>query len=453
MAKVLVTDDDSQILHLVSQVLELAGHDVDLTNDARDVHALALVARPDVIVLDVMMPMSGFEVLGALRRDPATAEIPILFLSGLADGEDRVRGLREGADDYLVKPFEPAELVLRVEKLASRRFPGAQKTPFADTGFGLDLHADPDASDESRKRFGRYQALDILGQGSMGTVYRARDPRLQREVALKTIRLDSSSSESRRLELLELLRREAVTLASLAHPNVVAVYDMGETPDTAYVAMELVDGVSLREYLRQRGALEPARLIPLGADIARGLASIHARQIVHRDVKPGNVLLGVAGEVKLSDFGLSQAVSAIFDGSSEVSGTPGYVPPEVLSEGTYTEPGDLFGLGATLYEGLAGVHPLAGETLRDTLVNTMEGRVCPLAERRADVPAALEELVMQLVAIDPGARPAADEVTRRLDQMVLDGQLRWDPSDLPGRRTEPLSSTSRSTSPSAERAS
>jgi serine/threonine-protein kinase len=368
------------------------------------------------------MPVSGFEILGGLREDPATADIPILFLSGLGGGEDRVRGLREGADDYLVKPFEPAELVLRVEKLIGRRPSEVE----SDDGDGEGL------------RFGRYQALDILGQGSMGTVYRAHDPRLQRRVALKTIRLDTTSTESRRQELLQLLRHEAVTIARLSHPNVVAVYDMGETRDTAYVAMELVEGVSLSEYLSQRGPLDPDRLIPLGVYIARGLALTHDRQVIHRDVKPGNVLLGRTGEVKVSDFGLSYVVSSLFEDSTELSGTPGYVPPEVLNQKPYTEAGDLFGLGATLYEGLAGTHPLAGDTLRDTIINTLEGRIRPLSDRVEGVPEELEGLIMELLAVDPEARPAAPVVVERLEGMARSRELDWDAGDLPERPARPI---------------
>ncbi|MEM8932597.1 MAG: protein kinase [Acidobacteriota bacterium] len=411
--KVLVVDDDPQVLQFVRMAVSLAGHQVLATDESSRVHAIALEERPDVIVLDVMMPVSGFEILDALRGDPNTASIPILFLSGLGGGSDRVRGLRSGADDYLVKPFESDELILRIEKLGSRSGSGSVEDRGGD--------------------FGRYEVLEELGAGSMGTVYRGHDPRLERPVALKTIRLDVASTESRRRELLDLLRHEAVTIARLAHENIVAVYDMGETRDAAFIAMEYVDGASLSEYLKHRGPLTSERMIPLAVGIARGLATSHARNVIHRDVKPGNVLLGRRGAIKVSDFGLSHVVSSVSAESTELTGTPGYVPPEVLEYQPYTEAGDIFGLGATLYEALAGVHPLAGETLRETILNTVEGRIRPLDECVGDVPDELTELLAELLAVDPAARPNAEMATERLERMAFERQIRWSVDDLPAR--------------------
>ena len=424
MAKLLVSDDDAQILELVSLILRSSGHEVVATSDPRQVQPLAAASRPDAIILDVLMPVSGFEILSELRVDPRTSSVPILFLSGLSEGSDRVRGLREGADDYLVKPFEPAELVLRVERLIAWRT----------------SHPREPESEDDTPRFGRYEVIDILGEGSMGTVFRGRDPRLQREVALKTIRLDAASSESRRKELLDLLRHEAVTIARLSHPNIVGVYDMGDTRDSAFVAMELVDGVSLGEYLRLRGPLSPEELIPLGAQIAAGLALSHDRDVVHRDVKPGNVLLGRDGSVKVTDFGLAYVLSSVFDDSTELSGTPGYVPPEVLNQRPYTQPGDIFGLGATLYESLAGFHPLAGDSLRDIILNTLAGRIRPLEDSVPDLPEGLSALIFELLSIDPAGRPSAATVADRLDRMAFERELRWQPVDVPSLHSRKLRS-------------
>lgn len=411
MATILVSDDDPQILQMVGLILESEGHEVVRVADPKRVLETARSADPDVVILDVMMPISGYELLEALRDDPRTASAPILFLSGLGEGEDRVRGLRVGADDYLVKPFEPDELALRVERLAAlRREPAA-----ASEG------------DDDALRFGRYVVIEELGKGSMGTVYRGRDPRLEREVALKTIRLDTAATESHRRELVDLLRNEAVTIARLSHPNIVAVYDMGDTRDTAFVAMELVDGVSLGDYIRVRGAMDPLSMIPVATGIAAGLAQSHAREVVHRDLKPGNVLLGRDVGVKVSDFGLASVVSQLKDDTTELTGTPGYVPPEVLNQRSpYGQAGDLFALGATLYESMAGVHPLAGSSLRDTILNTMHGRYRPLTEvvPRA-VPEELSALIDALLSVDPARRPGAGEAAGRLKELADSRGLRW----------------------------
>lgn len=441
MAKILVIDDDSQVLELVSLVLEGAGHSVVTTSDSSSVLRLASEIQIDVVILDINMPVSGFEVLGSLRGDEATASIPILFLSGLGDGAHRVRGLREGADDYLVKPFEPEELILRVERLVAwRERSGPVKViePRQETYDANDLWS---VRPKPKKpamplRLGRYEVCDVIGQGSMGTVYHGWDPRLERSVALKTIRLDTTPG-GQRLEMLDRLRREAVTIARFSHPNIIAVYDMGDAGDSAFIAMELVDGPSLREFMVQHGPLGVEQMVPLGAQVARGLASAHAAEVIHRDVKPGNVLLGNDGAIKVSDFGLAFVVSSMTEDSTEISGTPGYVPPEVMNQSPYTESGDLFGLGATLYESLTGVHPLAGSTLRDTIMNTLHGRVKPLTDLVTDIPSSLLELVMSLLAVAPENRPTAEEAADSLETQASSRGYRWDAKVEPLRELVP----------------
>ena len=431
LARVLVSDDDPQVLELVSLVLEGAGHTVITTSDPRTV--LPLVSQSDfqVIILDINMPVSGFELLGKLRDEKSTARLPILFLSGLGGGADRVRGLREGADDYLVKPFEPEELILRVERLISW---GDRSNTQDVTDQGRELLVDGAEQVTSSfysphrmpLRLGRYEVSEVIGQGSMGTVYLGRDPRLERPVALKTIRLDTTPG-GQRLEMLDRLRREAVTIARFSQPNIIAVYDMGDAGDSAFIAMEFVDGASLREFILEKGPLQFEHLVPLGAAVARGLAVAHDREVIHRDVKPGNVLLGRDGAIKVSDFGLAFVVSSMIEDSTEISGTPGYVPPEVMNQGPYTESGDVFGLGATLYESLTGVHPLAGSTLRDTIMNTLHGRVKPLVDLVPDLPDWLLDLVMSLLAVDPEGRPTAEDAAQQLEKATTAQGLRWDP--------------------------
>lgn len=427
MAKVLVSDDDPQILKLVGVVLERAGHEVISTSSPKDVLRLAPAASLDAIVLDVVMPeVSGYELLEELRENPLTADIPILFLSGLGAAADRVRGLSEGADDYLVKPFEPDELVLRVERLITWRKRHA--TPAATTVFD-DGEAHQRSAD--KRYFGRYEVVDKIGEGSMGTVYRGWDPRLERQVALKCVPLETSSLNAQRQELLELLRHEAVTVAKFSHPNIVSIYDMGDAEGSAFVAMELVDGVSMADYLNARGALGADLLIPLAIGIVEGLIAAHHNGVIHRDVKPSNVLLGRDGSIKVTDFGLAYVMSGASEDSTQLYGTPGYVPPEALADEPYTKAGDLFGYGATLYQALTGLHPLAGDNLRETILNTLRGNVKPIAELRPQLPAALAKLVMDLLAVDDQVRPTGPQALEILQRMAAAGGLSWSAADLP----------------------
>jgi HAMP domain-containing protein len=276
---------------------------------------------------------------------------------------------------------------------------------------------------------GRYQVTEALGTGAMGTVFRGWDPRLQRPVALKTIKLAGAVEPDKRKELIATLTREAVTVARLSHPNVVAVYDLEEAPETAFVAMELVDGMTLEALLASRGQLTPDEVIPLGAAIARGLAAAHAQGIVHRDVKPANVLLGKDGSIKVSDFGIAgvlAASAASEDEADVVFGTPGYLPPESLRGQPHGRSGDLFALGVVLYACLSSALPFGGTVVDDILRSTLFGVVRPLRRHVPDIPADLESLIEHLLDRDVTRRPSsAEAVAAELERMAAARSLRW----------------------------
>jgi serine/threonine-protein kinase len=252
---------------------------------------------------------------------------------------------------------------------------------------------------------GRYQVVEPLGTGAMGSVFRGWDPKLQRGVALKTVRLDAAILPEKRRQLMETLLREAVTLARLSHPHVVPVYDVEDSPAGAFVAMELVDGMNLETLLWKRGRLPASQAVPLGAAIARALAAAHANGFVHRDVKPANVLLGRDGSIKVSDFGISELLATNTDRGRAVFGTPGYVPPETLERGEYGTAGDLFALGAVLYRCLRGIHPFAGGNVHEIVKATLLRPAQPLSRTVPDLPPGLEQLVLSLLEKDAELRP------------------------------------------------
>jgi hypothetical protein len=273
---------------------------------------------------------------------------------------------------------------------------------------------------------GRYKVVEALGSGAMGSVFRGLDPRLQRPVALKTIRLGPELEPERRKALLDILTREGVTLARLSHPNVVAVYDLEDAPEGAFIAMELVEGANLEGLLWRRASLRPDEVVPLGAAIARGLAAAHAQGIVHRDVKPANVLLGRDGSIKVTDFGIAGFLAASSDEVDTVFGTPGYLPPETLMGQGYGKAGDLFSLGVVLYRCLTGMSPFPGEQVEDLLRSTLFGQIRPLREKVPVIPADLDTLVMLLLARDPEKRPgSAAAVATELDRIAAKGGYAW----------------------------
>ncbi len=327
-------------------------------------------------------------------------------LSSLEPGEDRPKGGDEIGD--LRRAFEALERSLADRSLLDNIF------------------------------LGRYQVIEPLGTGAMGSVFRGWDPKLQRPVALKTVRLDREGFEAgRRKQLLETLLREAVTLARLSHPCVVPIYDVEDSPEGAFIAMGLVEGVNLETLLWRKGRLSPSQAVPLGAAIARALEAAHANGVVHRDIKPANVLLGWDGSILVSDFGIAELLAAAGEGGKMIVGTPGYVPPETLEQGDYARPGDLFALGVVLYRSLRGVHPFAGGNLSDIVRATLTRTVPPLSRTVPDMPIELDRLVLGLLEKDETARPSnAGAVAAELEVIAAARGYRWS-LDLPRDTLEP----------------
>lgn len=430
MGTILLVDDNSDILMVLRVTFEGAGHEVIATEDPLEVLPLVERQRPDAVVLDVMMPeLSGWDVLRKIRERPAFQELPVVLLTALSDVHDRVKGLRGGADDYQTKPFEPEELLARVEGLIARQRlrasasaakPSLEKA-IAELEQRIETH---DRLDDVH--LGRYQVRRLLGRGAMGTVLSGWDPKLQRPVALKTIRFNVKDSrrKDREQEASRLLR-EAVANARINHPNIVTVFDVGDEGKAAFIAMELVEGTNLEAHLAAHGTISYRRLVPLAAAVARALAAAHEHGIIHRDVKPGNVLLGRDGSVKVTDFGISEFLSRAND-SGSIFGTPGYLAPESLTGDLTTPASDLFALGVTLYECLTGRHPFVDRNWRRTLHNTIMEQPPPLAEVVTDVPPRLADLISRLLAKERKDRPdSSAAVAAELEAVAAAEDLTW----------------------------
>lgn len=405
MSRVLVVDDDSALLGLVEATLASAGIETVATVDAHDAVRLAREVEPSAVLLDLAMPgVSGFDILAELKSEPDLRDVPVVVLSARSEGEFRIRSLREGAVDFVAKPFEPEELVLRVVRAVQSKPRGRA------------------ALRESAGEFGRYELGELIGEGAQGRVFRARDPRLDRDLAIKTI-LPTDSGDDRAIA--ERLEAEAKTLAKCQHASIVEIYDVGSNAGGVWIAMELVEGTSLREALRG-GPLTVDSTIAIGLALAGALEAAHSRGILHFDVKPSNVLLGAEGGIKLVDFGLASAVDAA-EAEGAIRGTPGYVAPESLS-GSYSPASDLFSLGAVLYESLTGRLPFDGRTIVERIVASLRGRPPSIRSQREGVPASVEGVVLQLLERDPKSRPpSAAELRRGLRKIGPLIEPRWLP--------------------------
>jgi eukaryotic-like serine/threonine-protein kinase len=251
----------------------------------------------------------------------------------------------------------------------------------------------------------RYTLVEPLGDGGMAEVYLARDNFLGRKVALKVLRERYADDE----EFVERFRREAISAAALNHPNVVQVYDRGRTEDGAfYMAMEYVPGGTLKERMKTEGGLTPREAAEIASQVADALAVAHDRGIVHRDVKPQNVLLAASGEAKVSDFGIARAASTdTLTQTDAVLGTLAYMSPEQVRGERVGPASDLYSLGVVLYEMLTGDLPYRGDDPIATAMKHLDEEPPHPRETNPAVPEELDALVVRLLAKAPGDRYAS----------------------------------------------
>ena len=251
---------------------------------------------------------------------------------------------------------------------------------------------------------GRYLLERELGRGGMATVHLARDAELDRPVAVKVLAGHLSGDEDFR----ERFVREARMAAGLSHPNVVQVFDAGEEDGRLFIVMEYVPGVTLADELRRVGTFAPAAAVDLALQACAGLEHAHDAGLVHRDVKPGNLLLREDGALKITDFGIARAVEATqLTQIGSVLGTAAYLSPEQAAGERVTAATDIYGLGVVLYELLTGRPPFVIESLTDLVAKHRESTVTPVRELEPAVPELLEAAVMKCLARNPDYRPAS----------------------------------------------
>ena len=265
----------------------------------------------------------------------------------------------------------------------------------------------------------RYRVVGRLGSGGMAEVYLAHDDVLDRDVALKVMSGRYADDE----EFVERFKREAQSAAALSHPNIVSIYDRGESEDgTYYIAMEYLAGGTLKDRILQRGALPPETAVAVALQIAEALQAAHRSGVVHRDIKPHNVLVTASGDVKVGDFGIARAASSsTMTKTGSILGTAHYISPEQAMGEPVGPQSDLYSLGVVLYEMLTGVLPYDAETSIGIAMKHVNGRLVPPVEVNPEVPKGINAITVRLLAKEPEDRYAdANELIRDLER-VLDG--------------------------------
>jgi serine/threonine-protein kinase len=265
-------------------------------------------------------------------------------------------------------------------------------------------------------KIGRYEILDEVGQGAMGTVYRARDPLIERTVAIKTVpiaklRRDGADAESRFL-------REAQSAGRLSHPNIVTIYDVGEAEGLAYIAMEYLHGATLRD-LMDKGPMPLDLALDTATQMAEALAFAHEHGVIHRDIKPANVVVtGQHGRIKLSDFGIAHLANSDHTHAGQMLGSPRYMSPEQAMGHEVDGHSDIFSLGAVLYEMLTGRYAFDGDSLPSIVYRVVNEAPVAASTLRPQLPAELASLLSRMLNKNPQARPDARALVNALHALV-----------------------------------
>jgi CheY-like chemotaxis protein len=370
--------------------------------------ALASVsaALPSLILLDIAMPgMGGLEVLARVRETHSPAQLPVVMVTARTESEDVVEALGLGANDYVTKPIDLPVMLARVRaqlRVRDAAAPGVSSADDART---------PSEVKPGMTLAGRYLLEARIGEGTFGTVFRAIHTELGHAVAVKVLQGSASANP----DSLARFRREGITACRVKHPNAVQVLDFGVTPGgVAYLVMELLSGYSLDRELADGRTVTLARTARIMVPVCEALAAAHRYAIVHRDVKPANIFLHLAGgeEIpKVLDFGIARIVGeAAADPrvtlEGFIVGTPVYMAPERFRNQPIDGRSDVYSVGITLYQMLTGRLPFAADQA-DPMAVAMRHLEAAPPPMGGDVPEAVEAVVMNALRKRPEHRPDA----------------------------------------------
>jgi serine/threonine-protein kinase len=250
---------------------------------------------------------------------------------------------------------------------------------------------------KTRPTLGRYEIIKEIGKGAIGTVYLGRDPKINRKVAIKTLRYDEIDSTQLK-EVKERFFREAEAAGRLSHPNIVTIFDAGEDYDVTYMAMEYLDGHDLASHCRKDNLLPPKVILNIIIRVAFALDYAHKHKVVHRDIKPANIMLTEKGHVKVTDFGIARLTTADSTQTGVIMGTPNYMSPEQVLGKKLDGRSDIFSLGAVFYELLTGEKPFKSNNIGNLMHNIASARFRPIKEVKPDVPDCCAKLVNRMMA-------------------------------------------------------
>jgi CheY-like chemotaxis protein/predicted Ser/Thr protein kinase len=419
---ILIVEDHQDTRETLRDYLEEFGYAVDTAVDGADGLRKVQAAPVDLVITDLNMPhVSGIELLAAIKSHKIDSDV--LVLSAHGQISTAVEAMRLGAVNYLVKPVDLDQLTSELRAaLRARRHRERQKSAHETTmmvdpaGDPTRLQVVPDTEaslpgeplspdGEPPRAIGRYQVLGELGAGGMGTVYKCFDPALRRTVAVKVVATQSIRKAHREL-LLQRFAREAQAAGMLAHPNIVTVYDYHEDHPhkMVYLAMEYVAGKPLGALIAGAGRLPWPRAVKLAFQLADALEYAHRSKIVHRDVKPENILVSDGDVAKILDFGIAKLADSELTRPGTVVGSPRYLAPETFRGGIADHRVDQFSLGTVLFEMLTGAPAFKFDDFYAGVHRILSEDPPPLASFGVVGPPLLQQVQSRLHRKDPEER-------------------------------------------------
>ncbi|HEU4578563.1 MAG TPA: protein kinase [Polyangiaceae bacterium] len=405
LGRILVVDDEPLVARMAKNTLAGIGYEVETAQSGSDALASLRERHFDLVISDLFMPdITGKDLLETIRE--AGLDTDVLIMSGAGSISLAVDAMKHGAKSFVEKPFAVDDLRREVRAIFKHRRCALEAAVAVTRASSAPTSREAQRTfpeEPGREFLGRYEIRRRIGEGGMGRVYEAFDPNLQRSVAIKVMLPERDARLQG--ELTERFRREGWLAGQLVHPHIVAVYDAGQAPnaDYHYLVMEMVAGGSLRQRLDRLGRLPVADAVAIGHQLASALRCAHQREIIHRDVKPENILFGEDDIVKLGDFGVARVSNSQLTGDRWL-GSPAYLAPEVIRGRPCDFRSDQFALGAVLIEMVSGVSPFAGETPFETLHNVVERDTPHLMEHGMRMAPELDALIERLLEKDPARR-------------------------------------------------
>lgn len=337
-----------------------------------------------------MLDMAFDKFMKCSLKDPSVKDL--LYNLGLDFERKRMHNKAAAVYEYILRGGKFKDTKERIKKLkdADEKFVVGAPKPRSDATLMLD-------NVETKPTLGRYEVIKELGQGAIGTVYLGKDPKINREVAIKVLRHDEVN-EDQLDEVKKRFYREAEAAGRLSHPNIVTIYDAGEDYDLTYMAMELLSGHDLAALCRKKEKIPIPRVLEIINSVAEALDYAHKNGVVHRDIKPANIMILDNDQIKVADFGIARIMDSSRTQTGDILGTPNYMSPEQVAGKKVDGRSDLFSLGAVMYELLTGEKPFQSDTMAAIMYNIANASYVPIKQIAPDTPNCCVQIVGKLLA-------------------------------------------------------